>query len=344
MTEEFISRVSILDEMSTGSIYQKLDIIESAIHAIDEGIMDNRTVLTTLSYTQSVYLELLENVKTALLKLVQQALSALNSYYMNNAKLCQKYRNVIAKGLEKTKYPITHETYEYPDTKGYPRPMRSASVETDVARLQKDITNGRYTSEEVAYRVDQMVEDFGKKVLDLSPDPWELKDSVTDIVTKRYRGNKTTSVIDINTLDEWIKSITEYRKDREDLQSLKKSITEDYEMLKKTMASATKPDRMVPGRTALQQAYDPEAENFYRHEYARFSDIHTEMMRLFKSYIEIYKVAFSTKLSLLDEKVNDQRNTLNEVMMRTGTLAAINPKSPVMDSNKPIPYNPQPVS
>ena len=79
MTEEFISRVGIMDEFATGSIYKQLDVIESAIHAIDEGVHDTRTILTASSYTQSVYLELLENVKNALLKLVQQALSALNS-------------------------------------------------------------------------------------------------------------------------------------------------------------------------------------------------------------------------------------------------------------------------
>ena len=344
MTEEFVSRVSILDECTTGSIYERLDIIESAIQAIDEGVRDNRTISMTMSYTQSVYFELLENVKNALLRLAQQALSALNSYYTNNAKLCQKYRNVIAKGLEKNKVPIAHETYEYPDSKGYPRTMRSASVEADVLRLQKSVAAGQYTSEEIAYRVDQLIEDFGRKVLDLSPDPWELKDSVQEIVTKRYRGNKTTIIIDVDTLDDWIKSITEYRKDREDITALKKDLVEDYEILKRTMASATKPDKVLPNRSPIKKAYDPEAENFYEHEHARFSDIHTEMMRLFKSYIEIYKEAFNTKLKLLDEKVNDQRNTLTEVLTRTGTLAAINAKSPIMDGNKPIPYNPQPVS
>ena len=344
MTEEFISRVGIMDEFATGSMYQQLDVIESVMQAIDEGVHDTRTITTASSYTQSVYLELLDNVKNALLKLAQQALSALNSYYMNNAKLCQKYRNVIAKGLEKTKVPVTHDTYEYPDSKGYPRAMRSASVENEVTRLQQDIRNSRYTSEEVAYRIDQMIEDFGRRVLDHSPDPWELKNSVKDIVTRKSRGKQTTIVIDVNTLDEWIKSITEYRKDRDDLQAMKKDLMEDYEILKKSIGSATKPDRMLPGRSSLQRAYDPDAEAFYQHEYTRFSDIHTEMMRLFKSYIEIYKVAFSTKISLLDEKINDQRNTLNEVMIRAGALAAINSKSPVMTGNKPIPYNPQPVS
>ena len=344
MTEEFISRVYPLQEYATGRTYNKLDVIEVSIHAIDEGITDNRTISTAVSYTHTVYFELLDNIKNSLLKLAQQVLSALNSYYTNNAKLCQKYRNVIAKGLEREKIPILHETYAYPDSKGYPRSIRSASVENDVVRLQRDIEGSKYTKEEIAYRIDDMIESFGKKVLDFTPDPWELNESVTDIVEKRVRGQKTTIIIDVNTLDDWIKSITEYRKDRDDIQALKKDLVDDYEVLKRTLSSATKPGKMVPGRTELQRTYDPEIEQFHDNEYARFSDIHTEVMRLFGAYITIYKTAFDTKIRLLDEKINDQRNTLTEVMTRTGTLAAINTKNPISNGNKPIPYNPTPVS
>ena len=344
MTEEFLTRVYPLQEYATGDTYNTLDILETALQAIDEGVRDGRTITITSSYTHSIYMELLDRVKDGLLKLVQQALSALNSYYMNNAKLCQKYRNVLAAGPEKTHYPILHETYTYPDSKGYPRSLRSASIETEVVRLQRDIENNRYSKDEIAYRIDSMVESFGKKVLEFTPDPWNLKESVQEIVTRRVRGQKTTISIGVDTLDDWIKSITSYAKDRDDLMALKRDITEDYEILKKTLGSATKPSKMVPGRTNLQRTYDPEQEAFYDNEYARFSDIHTEMMRLFGAYINIYKDAFDTKLKLLDEKVNDQRNTLTEVMTKVGVMASINNKSPIMDGNKPIPYNPQPVS
>lgn len=343
MTEEFLSRVYSLQEYATGDIYKELDLIEAALQAVNEGITDNRVITRATSYTNSVYIELLERVKSTLLKICQQLLTALNSYYMNNAKLCQKYRNVLAKGLEKVPNPILHDTYTYPDTKGYPRSIRSAAIENEVVRLQRDIGTQRYTGQEIGYRVDDMIEVFGKKVLDITPDPWNLSESVKDIVTKKIRGPKMTVRIDVTTLDEWIKSITEYRKDRDDLMNLKKDIVDDYETLKRTLGSATKPEKMVPGRTNLQRVYDPEMESFHDKEYARFSDIHTEMMRLFNGYITIYKEAFATKLTLLDEKINDQRNTLIEVMTRTGTFAAINNKTPSTDNNI-IPYNPQPVS
>ena len=340
MISEFFVHSGLTDDIMTVKSYENAAIIEAAIGSIRTGDFDSRVIATATTYTHTMFYEILENVKESLLKLIQRVLVALNNYFLNNVKLVEKYRDVIVSSLEKSHITIKHETYEYPEAKDYPVPIKSTiSAEKDIIRLHEAITKEAITSEKVSLRIDKLLQSFGKEVLDESPDPYDLKASTEKIVRKRIRGKKVTIGVTANMLDRYLEQISTYKRDKDDILRVKKNVLDDYEALKRTYASVTKkPDNVI--RTKLLTVVDPEKEAFMAAEYSRYASIHVEMMRLFNGYITIYKTAFDTKLNELSAKINDNRNTINEVITRVGFFAALNTKS-TMDQKKPIPYMPK---
>lgn len=325
------------DDLMTESVFNKAMVIETCMDALNSGDATFDIVATSTAYTHSIVFEVLDNAKEALLKLVQTVLSIVNNYYLNNVKLIDKYREVILDRLPANGPVIMHETYEYPELKNFPKEMKSTvSAERDILKLHEDLLADPMTP--VAFRVDKLLERFGKEVLGLEPDPDNLKDSVTDIVRKLMRGGVTQVRIDRKTLNQYIDQISTYKKDKDDLTRTKKNIIEDYEALKRTYAKVTK-DPMALAKNRVAQMSNPNKEALLSHEYQRFASIHMEMMRLFNGYITIYKVAFDTKLNEITQKIEDRKNVITEVITRTGLFAALNTKNPERYGN-PIPYKP----
>ena len=285
-----------------------------------------------------MFYEILENVKETLLKFIQKVLSVLNNYYLNNVKLLEKYREIILDRLTKVKDPIKHETFEYPEVRDYPHAIRTTSgVEKDIIKLHDDIRSKNLTSEKVRSYIDRLLQSFGKEVLETTPDPYDLRSSTKRIVEKRIRGKSVTVTIDRYTLDKYIEQITTYKRDKDDIIRVRKNLIDDYNLLKKTYADVTKnPTGIITNR--IQAIADPDKEAFMVNEYSRYAAIHVEMMRLFNGYIAIYQSAFETKLQELQNKINDNKNTIIAIITQTGLFAALNTKS--TDENKPIPYNP----
>ncbi|MCM1231729.1 MAG: hypothetical protein NC311_05770 [Muribaculaceae bacterium] len=325
------------EDLMTESVFNKVMIFESCIDALGSGDAVPDIVSTSTAYTYSIVMEVLDNAKEVLLKLIQKVLSVLNNYYLNNVKLIDKYREVILDRLP-TKGPIIlHETYEYPAMKDYPKALKSTiSAEKDILRLHSDLIADPGLA--VGYQVDKLLQRFGKEVLGMEPDPDDLKGSTADIVRATMRGEMTKVQIDRKTLNSYIDQISSYKADKEDLMRTKKSVVDDYEALKRTYAKVTK-DPMSLARNRIEQMAHPEKEALLSHEYQRFANIHMEMMRLFNGYITIYKVAFDTKLDEIMQKVEDRKNVITEIITRTGLFAALNTKNPAKDG-KPIPYKP----
>ena len=94
MMVPYLSSV-LSDSILTEDSYTKLDVIDRCYDAINEGVLDNFVVDVAASNTYSMMMEVLDNVKETLLKLVQNVLTFLNNYILNSALLADKYRDLI---------------------------------------------------------------------------------------------------------------------------------------------------------------------------------------------------------------------------------------------------------
>lgn len=327
------------DRVVSPSIMDNSFILESAMDALGSGEATPDVVSMASSYTHSMIYEILENAKDMLIKLIQQVLSVINNYYLNNIKIMDKYREFILDRVPANGPIIVHQTYEYPDAKDFPKAVRSTAYgDRDIVKLHEDILGGNSDSISVQYRVDKLLESFGKDILDAQIDPTDLKDSTAEAVRRRMRGDEIMIRLDRKTLVTYLDQISTYKKDKDDIQRTKKNVIEDYEMLKRTYAKVTKdPKTYIENR--VRGMSEPERQTMLSHEYQRFASIHMEMIRLFNGFITIYQTAFDTKLEEIQRKVEDRRNVINEVITRTGLFTTLNPKN-VDPYKTPIKYTP----
>lgn len=320
--------------------YEALAIIESCQLALTEGINDTRVIDTATTYTHSLVMEILENVKERLLKLCSTVLSLLNNYILNNAKLIEKYQEFLKSRLDKLDKPFTYVYFEYPDVKNYPIVLQSSSgIEGDVKKLQTAIKEQGWTSDKVYNAVDDMLSEFASKTIGEDIDPGELKDSVRNAVSDKIKGKQITKNLTKDDINNFISEIKLYKPHLDDIKRTKKNIITDYELLKRAYKRAIQmPDeyKMVD---RFQSIYDPDKAAFETNERARFLDINTQMTRLFNGFISIYDVAFDTKLKCLQERVELNRSIILELMIRTGAISTLNTKSTDRDG-KPFKYEP----
>ena len=324
---QFMDRCGFDDSVITPALFEKASILESCFDAVVNEEADYRIITTATAYTHSMFFEILENVKEALVKLAQRVLSTLNNYFLNSAKLLDKYREIIGERLDKVTDPIKQDTYEYPSAKDYPKSLKSTiGAEKDILRLYEKIRTYAISPAHISGQVNRLLQSFGKEVLERTPDPDDLKKSTAKIVQERIRGQKKTITITRDTFNAYVNEILNYKRDKDDIMRTRKSIIDDYEALKRTYATVTKdPESLM--RSHIQNIKDPDREAFLAHEYTRYADIHMEMMRLFNGYIAIYQSAFDTKLQCLSEKIESNKAMITEIITRTGVFAAINTKA-----------------
>lgn len=320
--------------------YTSLAIIESCRLALDEGADDIRVIDTASSYTYSLVMEILENVKEKLLKLCSTVLSLLNNYILNNAKLVERYQEFLKSRLDKLNKPFTYVYFEYPDTKNYPIVLQSSSgIESDVKKLQDAIIEQSWASDKVYNAVDNMLSDFASKTIGEDIDPSTLKDSVRKAVSNKIKGKQITKNLTKDDINNFITEIKQYKPHLDDIKRTKKNIITDYELLKRAYKRAVQMPSEYKTIDRFQSIYDPDKAAFENHERARFFDINTQMTRMFNGFISIYDVAFDTKLKCLQERVELNRAIILELMITTGATAALNTKN--TDRNgKPFKYEP----
>lgn len=339
MTKEFIRRCGFLDEYAAAGTYESLDVVESAVEALSEGVSDKRVVSTMLSYTHKSFYEILDNIKESLIKLCRKVLSSLNNYYINNVKLYQRYQEIIKKGLRRMTEPIIHDTYEYPRVKSYPHEIGSGMVERDIIAIHRKMTDPSYDSS--GTDVDRLLVKFSREVLDAAVDPFKLKDSTKTIVEKKLQGRHITMTVTVDTIDEIFKTLSDYHTDRAAIKDTEKAILADYDKFRRTYKKVTEePMKLIGEDRTLKRLADPEKEDMIAREYNRYADIHVDMMRLFNGYVTMYSEAFKTKLRILDDKYMDYRNLLIELFTKTGTMAAMGRAKP-SSSATVIDYNPK---
>ena len=184
MMVPYLSSV-LSDSILTEDSYTKLDVIDRCYDAINEGVLDNFVVDVAASNTYSMMMEVLDNVKETLLKLVQNVLTFLNNYILNSALLADKYRDLIIQRFKSMKEPFVFYTYEYPKlkSKDYPVLVKSSiTLEDEIREMEDEIIRKNLSPDEAASKVDKMLRSFGHDVLDARVDVSDLKSSVKKII------------------------------------------------------------------------------------------------------------------------------------------------------------------
>lgn len=328
-------------ELFTESCYEKLSVIESCDQAINEGIFDQRVVTTASTYTYSLVMELLDNVKTTLVKLCSYVLSYVNNYILNSAKLVDKYREVLKDRVSKLKEPFSYTYYEYPDSKHYPVVLAATgSISDTIGKLQSNIIEGKWSGDRVATAVDDLIIDFSRKTIGEDVDPFDLKESTKKIVTNHVKGKVDIRFLTKDDIDAFVALMKTYRPLIDEIKRTKSDVEKDYKLLKEMYMKVTKLPGNIRDITKLQTAFDPELAAFKASEEQRFADINVHMSRLFNGYISIYNTAFDTKLKIIQERVDINRAIIEELLRRTNLLAALG-TSMVDKNKKPFKYEPK---
>lgn len=336
-----LSYSHLFDEsLLTESSYEKLAVLESCDAALNEGIFDNRIVTTAASYTYSMIIELLENAKNTLLKLCSVVLSYLNNYILNSAKLVDKYRELLKDRVSKLSEPFSYSYYEYPDSKHYPVVIAvSGSMRDTIAKLQDTIKTKKWTADRVENAVNDLLQDFGRKTVGESVDIWDIKASVTEAVTKHVRGKLDIRILTKDDIDQFANDMKQYRPLVDEIKRTKSDVEKDYKELRVLYEGALKVPTEIKSITKMQTAFDPQLSAMKAKETQRFSDINVQMSRLFNGFITIYNTAFNTKLNLIQERIDINRAVINELLRRTGVIAALATTTPDR-YRKPFKYEP----
>lgn len=336
-------RLSLLfnESFHNEEFYEKLDILQECHDAIDEGVTDIRVVNTAMSYTYTMVMEFLENARSLLLKVCSMALSALNNFILNDAKRADKYREFLKHQLSSRKEPYRYEYYEYPKMdKDFPSIVKSTGIDAKIKTIQKIAEEDSWTASQLSISVDEMISDFGMKVIQDGVDPYQIKDSVASCVQKQVRGNKIVKALTPDSIDEYIKEITEYKTHLNQLKRMKKMITDEYTQLKQSYKKAFDiPPDVKSKQNEMDRFYDPIHYDFMKRERQRFSDMNIQMIRMMNGFITIYQTAYGTMISILRERVELNRSILNGFVLNINASSSLNKKNP--DKNKkPFEYGP----
>lgn len=321
---------SLLDKsLLTETSYTKIVTINACYRALEEGVDDHFVVSTARKYTHSLLVEVLETVKDNLLKFAQHILSALNNFILNNAKLVDKYRNLIIERYDKLKVPFMYKTYQYPKLKAKDYPVvikTSTDLEKDIISLQDKIIKNNLSASDTEAEVYKMVSSFGEQVVGAAVDIYDLKGSVREAVTSKLRGREMIKKLSSSDLNGLIDELIQYKPMKDDIVRTRTNLISEYEVLKRTYTKMME-DKEADS-TGIKSIKDPDFQKFQAHEYQRFMDINLHMTKLFNAYITIYSEAYNTKLSILQDKINENRTIINNLLTATGVFAAVNAKNP----------------
>ena len=311
-----------------GSV-QKLDVLDSCYAALNEGIDDMEVIMMTSSYTQSFILEILDNIKETLLALYNKILTLLNNFILNTANLADKYRNLLIDRFIAMRDSFVFKTYEYPKLKdkNYPAIFKSSvSIEQDIQTLEDKIIERGLLSSQVEDEVHHLLKQFGRDVLDDEILPYALPESVRDSVDRHVRGKQITRKLTQKDINTFIDEICRHKEFRDDLNRTKANLLDDYTKLKKTyMESLKSREADILGIRSMKYR---DLEQLKRSDRERFANINLSMTQLFNGYITIYREAFNRKLIIMQEKIEDNRRIIVELMTQTNILTTISTKSP----------------
>lgn len=305
-----------------------LSVLESCYDCINEGTTDLTVIKMSSTYTHSLMMEILENVKETLLKLYQQVLSVLNNYILNSVNLATKYRKILISRFESLKTSFPYKYYSYSGLSNYPVDVRDtvSYVERPVNELIEYGLSKDFNEDTMRLKVHDYIASFSNAVIGLEADPENLKDSVEKLCYMQMRGAEVTKILNASDLNKFIDDIGNYKNDRKELNATKASIIKHYDILKRSFSDSFKTSFKDDGSRSVYRTKDPEKAILLNNQVQQYSKANIRMTELFNGYIIIYNTAFNTKLKIIQDRVDINRNILVELMRKTNILTYVNLK------------------
>lgn len=318
----------LMEQVSTPEELQTLDVLDSCYIALSEGVNDSFVVDTTVSSTYKLLQEMLDKIYSILLDIYSRLLNYLNNYFMNSARMIDKYRNIIIARYDKLKSPLLFMTHQYPNLyeSNYPNIVHTNKISDMVESFQQRIVDNFTLPEDVSESVDVYINNFAVDTIGSKVDIDNLKADVERIVRKRVQGMEVLKKLSQSDLNKFIDEIVKYKDMKSSITKIKKDIIAEYQALRRSMQNQIR-DK-VRSTTGINDIANPDAAALKNAEYNRFASINVQVMRMYTAFINIYNVAFNTKLKCFAEKIDENKAIINELLTKTSVFAAANPNTP----------------
>ena len=149
----------LIEQVSSPEDLITLQLIDSCYTALSEGVNDSFVINTTKSSTYKFLDELLDRIFKFLTDLYVQVLNYMNNYFMNSARLLDKYRNLIMTRYAKDKTNLIYKTHTYPGLydKNYPHIVSASDIQESLEAFQTQITDEFVTSDTVAEQTEMYI-------------------------------------------------------------------------------------------------------------------------------------------------------------------------------------------
>lgn len=300
----------------TETVINDVEIIQECYSAIQEGGTDPDFLVIAQKYTKSLIIEVLESIHNFLLKFLEQIVRRFNAYAVNSARSANKYREtIIAKIGELVDNPVIYESFEYPGLYEYPKEFKMSQIETDeiISELKRLYNSDNKLDMDPASFIDKKINEFGKAVLDHNVEPDDLAYSVEKICKKIMKGSSATYSVTSNNISRFYDDMSRTLKERVKLTHIRKEINQYYSMLRREVEKMYHtPKQYVPSDLNFKNA--EMTMSSYSGDVTRFE---LDRNKLFNAYLVIYRVAFTTKLNILNEKIEQQSAVIAAIFKRT---------------------------
>lgn len=310
------------------NLYQ-FTTLKSAYRAIDESLdlQEDASAILGIAdtYSQSIIYDLLENVRTFLLKLYQSVLTVLNTYILNHAKLFEKYQDLILERFDKIDGSIRYYTYSYSDLYTYPKDLRSeGKAEKAAEEIIKLGEDPNTNPDDLEHAVNEKIREFSYAMIGTKIDPYNLKEHIRSVCYAKMQGEKYVERLTKENLKQFIQEIREYKTVKSELRNLKTEIDHYYRTLKRNYASSFS---MATGPSGeLVRLKDPNKAELLDRQVVQFSTAKIQLNRLFNGYITLYSGCFNAKLDIIQQRININKAVIVAVMTRTNVLYAVSGK------------------
>ncbi len=329
----------IVDENINESMFDHVDILDRCSTAINEGIIDMNIIDMMANHKSSLTYNIIDIIKDNLIKLLQMILEMVNNFILNTSKLVEKYKDKIIERVEKLKDPFIIDTYEYPKYKSPDYPViihPSDHIKDDVDNLVNILiskTDPKYKnndiySGEIELAVDRMIVDFGYKVTGSyisAESNSAIKSSVRSIVSQTIVGRPIRINASKQSIREYLNDIIYFGDIRADIKKTKEAIIKEYNSLKASYKKYGKFIESPKNNDILYTKY-PDLMDIIHNTPDVVSFANQQLDRLLDSYIVIYTEAFNTKLKLLQERVENNKKIISELLIKTAVFSSLNSK------------------
>lgn len=315
------------------SVYVPMDILESCYVAIDEGVTDPSIVDIARNNSTSMVMNILDRSYYILEKYYQSFTNYLNNFILNYAKLAEKYRTVIIEMCARTTDTIIYNTYTYPKQKDkYPKPM---NINSKLFQFIEEAQNPELIElkedDFLKVKVNNILQDFTQSYLGKKLKVEDLDNETRKHTNDTLRGVSKTIGVTSSNVGTIIDNIVENAKNTlKELKAVKAQYTKDYKMFQNVIEGHK--TKRVPFITTLGIMTKPESHEFEINELRRFSNINLELNRLSVGFVTVYSSVYSTKLNIMKEHIDIDRELLVRLLQITGSFAAINNKTATKQS------------